>query len=103
MKSFSRTSDVVLTLLCLVALSSIARASVYEGSAITYIAAGSGGEMYIRWQGLPDPAPPESGCSGDNNHWVRISSDASDALKSLALSLYFSGKPFRIETTGCSG
>jgi hypothetical protein len=103
MKRFSKTAIVILTTLFVIALSSIAHAGVYNAAAITSIGVGSSGEVYIRWEGLPDPAPPESGCSGENNHWVVIPSDASDALKSLALSLYFSGKPARIDTSGCRG
>jgi hypothetical protein len=99
MRRFSKTVIVVLTFLFMVALSSIAHAAQYVASAITSIAVGSAGEVYIRWAELPNPGP----CPGNNNGWVVIPSTANEALKALALSLYFSGKPARIDTSGCSG
>jgi hypothetical protein len=99
MKRFSKTIMWILTLLFIVVLSSIAQAAQYNASGITAIAAGSGGEVYIRWVGLPNPGP----CSGNNNNWVVIPAAANETLKALALSLYFSSKPAMIETSGCSG
>jgi hypothetical protein len=98
MKRVSKTAIVILTTLFGVALSSIALAGIYNAGAITSIAVGSGGEVYIRWDGLPDPGP-----CGENNHWVMIPSNAPDTMKSLALSLYFSGKSAQIRTDGCNG
>jgi hypothetical protein len=98
MKRSSKTAIVILTTLFMVTLPSIAHAGVYDAAAITSIAVGSGGEVYLRWAGLPDPGP-----CGENNHWVMIPSNALDAMKSLAISLYFSGKSAQIRTSGCSG
>lgn len=98
MSKFPKTGVLILTTAFVVALSSIAHAGVYDAGAITSIAVGSGGEMYIRWDGLPNP-----GLCGDNNNWVMIPSSAPDTMKSLALSLYFSGKSAQIRTEGCSG
>lgn len=99
MNRFSKTALVILTALLVVILSSIAHAGIYDATAITSIAVGSGGELYIRWTGLPDPGP----CGGENYHWVMIPSNAPDVMKSLALSLYFSGKSAQIRTAGCNG
>jgi hypothetical protein len=71
----------------------------YNAPKITAISVGSHGEVYIRWDGLPDPGP----CGGENNHWVVIPAAASDTIKSLALSLYFSGKAARIDTGATQG
>jgi len=59
-------------------------AAQYHASSITGIAVGSGGEVYIRWVGLP-----KSGLRGDNNSWVMVPAAAPEAMKSLAISLYF--------------
>jgi len=69
-------------------------AVVYNTSKIISIDVNTLGEVYVRWDGLPDPGP----CGGENYHWVVIPAGASDTLKSLALSLYFSGKSARIDT-----
>jgi hypothetical protein len=74
-------------------------AVIYNASKIIAISIGSHGEVYIRWDGLPDPGP----CGGENYHWVEIPATASDTLKSLALSLYFSGKSARIDTAAIQG
>jgi len=98
MQRFSKTAMVVLPFLFLVAFSSTVHAAVYDAPGIIAIAVGSGGEVYIRWAGLPNPGP----CGSDNN-WVVIPSTANETLKALALSLYFSGKRARVDTSGCSG
>jgi hypothetical protein len=77
----------------------LAHAVVYNASKIIAVSVGSHGEVYIRWDPLPDPGP----CGGENNHWVVIPSTASDTIKSLALSLYFSGKAARIDTAAVQG
>ena len=71
-------------------------AATYIASAITAVAAGSRGELYMRWSGLPNP-----GLCGINNEWVVIPSDAPASMKTLAVSLCNSGKPARIDTVGC--
>jgi hypothetical protein len=98
MKKLSQARIGVLPLVFLVPLSSIAYATTYQASNITGISAYSDGTIYIRWPGLPNP-----GSCGANNNWVMIPASANDTLKSLARSLYFSGKPVRIDTSGCNG
>ena len=98
MKRFSKTAIVLLTTFFVVALSSTVYAATYDAPAIISIAVGSGGEVYIRWEGLPNPGP-----CGIDNGWVVIPSGANETLKALALSLYFSGKRARVDTSGCTG
>jgi hypothetical protein len=100
MTKLPKTAVVIFTLLFVITLSSTAHAAVYTAPAITNIAVATGGEVYIRFAGLPNNPSP---CGGNNNGWVMIPSTASDVMKSLALSIYFSGKPVRIETSGCNG
>jgi hypothetical protein len=90
---------VLLALLLVAVQAEFAEASIYNVPKIIAVAVGSHGEVYIRWEGLPDPGP----CGGENNHWVVIPAAASDTMKSLALSLYFSGKAARIDTTAIQG
>jgi hypothetical protein len=99
MKKCSTPTLGMIILLCIVAFPSIVHAATYNASGIIAIAVGAGGEVYIRWTGLPNPGP----CGGNNNYWVVIPAPANETLKALALSLYFSGKPARIDTSGCSG
>jgi hypothetical protein len=89
----------VLILLLEVVQNKPADAVEYNASKIIAISVGSHGEVYIRWDGLPDPGP----CGGENYHWVVIPGTASDTIKSLALSLYFSGKATRIDTAAVQG
>jgi hypothetical protein len=98
MKSFAQTGIVVLTSLFIVAFSSTVHAAEYDAPGIIAIAVGTGGEVYIRWVGLPNPGP-----CGNNNGWVVIPGATNETLKALALSLYFSGKRARVDTSGCSG
>ncbi len=99
MKRFSKTAIVLLTTLFVVTSSSIAHAdNIYDAAALTAIAVGPGADIYIRFDGLLDPGP-----CGENNHWVMIPSTASDVMRSLVLSLYFSGKSTQIRTSGCNG
>jgi hypothetical protein len=83
-----------------IASASMAYAAVYEPqpSEITHISVGAGGEVFIKWNGSPSPGP-----CGENFGWVVIPPEASEAIKALALSIYFSGKPVRIDTSGCRG
>jgi hypothetical protein len=106
MKKYSIIVIVVVILPFIVALSSPAHAAIYYASAITAINVNSDGWMSLRWEGLPNPGP----CGGNNNNWVMIRPTASETLKALVLSLYFSGKPARIDTydttsdkTSCNG
>lgn len=81
-----------------VALPAVVKASTYSAaSGITAIAAGPGGELYIRFEGAPNPGP-----CGQNFGWVVIPSTA-EATKSLAQSLYFNRSAVRVVTSGCSG
>jgi hypothetical protein len=100
MKQFSNSAMVVLTVLCIVCLSSIAQAAQsrqYTISAISHIYVPPDGRVLIKWSGSPRPGP----CGGENWGYVAISKAANEALKAFALSLYFSGKPARIDTEGC--
>ena len=54
--------------------------------------------VLIRWSGAPSPGP-----CGTNNGWVAIRPTANESLKTLAYTIYFSGKPARIDTAGCYG
>jgi len=71
---------------------------IYQAPAITGIAAISGG-IYIRIACIP---PNPTRC-GNSNSWVLIPSGADESIKALAISLYLSGKPVRIDTNGCNG
>jgi len=102
MKIYSAMLTAALSTLLPFTLVPNAGAGDYSGPAITAIASGSDGAMYIRFDNLPDPAPAASGCKGENNHWLWISPQAGDAIKSLALSAYFNGKPFVVQTNGCN-
>jgi hypothetical protein len=102
MKKYLGTTTLALLPLLMPSITSIAGAGEYSASAITNIASSSDGAMYIRFDNLPDPAPALSGCRGENYHWVWISPQAGDAMKSLALSLYFNGKPVVVYTSGCN-
>jgi len=95
----SRASVLLAGFAPLIAASLPAQAVIYNAPKITAIAAGAHGEVYIRWDQIPDPGP----CGGENNHWVIIPAAATDTIKSLALSLYFSGKSARIDTAAIQG
>jgi hypothetical protein len=69
----------------------------YDAPAITNIAA-NGGAIWIRVVCIP---PNPTRC-GESNQWVRIPSDSDESMKALAISLYLSGRPVRIDTKGCS-
>ena len=99
MKKFCTTLMVVGTLPVIFALSSMASAATYEAPALTHIHVDSGGVVHIKWAGSPRPGP----CGGENFGWVVIPPTANEAMKALALSIYFGGKPARIDTSGCSG
>jgi hypothetical protein len=95
-----RRAELVLTVsvtVCAQVLSMMASAASYQAPAITAIAGGASGEVYIRFDGLPNPGP-----CGPNNGWVMVPS-SNDVMKSLALSLYFNPKPVRVDTSSCTG
>jgi hypothetical protein len=54
--------------------------------------------VFIKWDGSPRPGP-----CGANFGWVKIPASANEAIKSLAISTYFSGAAARIDTSGCDG
>ena len=70
----------------------------YKADSVTAIGVGSRGEVYLRFDGLPNPGP-----CGNNNDWVIIPTSASEAMKSLAISLYFTPRPISLTTNGCVG
>ena len=89
----------VIALSFVAALPKLLDAATYNAPAgITAIAAGSSGELYIRFANLPNP-----GLCGQNNGWVVIPPTGSAYMKSLAETLYFSGRAVRVDTDngGC--
>jgi hypothetical protein len=102
MKKFSKTAIAVLTLLGIVSSSSIVHADPYPDKILTHISMNSDGTVFIKWAESPRPSPTCSG-GGDNYGWVKILPAANEAIKALALSIYFSGKLAHIETSGCDG
>ena len=109
MKKGSQTVIMVVVILpVILAFASIAHArDEYEVPAITRIAVEAAEEhtpdegnwMLISWEGAPRPGP----CGGENYGWVLIQPRNNETLKALALSMYFSGKPAHITTSGCRG
>src|SRR5262245_35604886 len=102
MKKFSKTAIAVLTLLGMVSLSSVVHADErsYPEKILTRIAMNSDGTVFIQWTNSPSRSCP----GGEQNYgWVKILPTANEAIKALALSLYFSGKLARIDTSGCDG
>ncbi len=79
--------------------SSTLSAAVYNVPRITHVFSNDSGTVLIKWAGSPRPGP----CPGENHGWVEIQASANTSLKALAYSIYFSGKPARIDTAGCSG
>jgi hypothetical protein len=69
---------------------------------IKTIAVGASGEMYIKWPSLPFHGPCETTPTDPSYGWVAIPS-SNEAMKALALSLYDSGRPVRIDMEGCLG
>lgn len=78
--------------------SSLVNATVYNIDRISHVYSDTSGKVLIKWDGSPNPGP-----CGNSHGWVEISADASEVLKSLAYSIYFSGRPARIDTGGCVG
>jgi hypothetical protein len=74
-------------------------AESYQVSKITHVYSTGSGDLGLKWVGSPRPGP----CGGENYGWVKIPSTSSEAIKAMALSLYISGKPARIDTSGCNG
>ena len=98
-RPFSITLGVA-TLSLVIALPTLLKAAaVYNApNGITAVATMPGGEVYIRFAGLPNPGP-----CGINNGWVVIPPAANPAVKSLAESLYFNRRAIRVDTAGCLG
>jgi hypothetical protein len=88
----------ILSLVVALPLLQAAAAGYNAPLGITGIMAAPGGQVYIKFAGVPNPGP----CGGNNYGWVLIPSTANAAMKSLAESLYFNRKPVRVETLGCS-
>lgn len=91
---------VATTALALLAATSISavEAASYSPPRLTHVVANSDGTVFIKWTGSPTPGP-----CGANSGWVKILPSANEALKSLAFSMYFSGVPARVDTSGCDG
>lgn len=75
-----------------------AHAEIYNVPKLSHIYTDASGRVLIKWEGAPNPGP-----CGVNNGWVAIPASADPALKALAVSIYFSGKAARIDTSGCDG
>jgi hypothetical protein len=103
MKRIPQASIIVLASFCTFATPSVlyARTS-YPGTGIASIGVGQAGEMYIRLQNFTFPQMCPAAGGNTNNNWVQIPA-TNDAMKSLALSLYFSGKSTLIVTDICNG
>jgi hypothetical protein len=100
MKKYAVCAAAILTSSCVVTLARVAHAEIYESKTLSNIGVNSDGSVFIKWEGSPTPSPS---CGGSNFGWVKIPSTANEAIKSLALSIYFSGKIARIDTSGCDG
>ena len=91
----------ILTLAVMVVLPTMLSAAIYQAPlGITGIMASPGGDVYVRFTGLPNPSTT---CGGNNWGWVVIPSTATASLKSLAEELYFNRRQVRVDTSGCSG
>lgn len=77
-----------------------ALAGTYTINKITEINVQSSGRVYISWAGAPSPGP-----CGANYGWVVIPEPdtAFKEIKALAMSLYLSGRPITLNTSGCYG
>lgn len=85
----------------LVLISSVSNvfAESYQVPKITNVYANATGSLGLKWSGSPRPGP----CGGENYGWVVIPATSAETVKAMALSIYISGKPARIDTSGCSG
>ena len=91
-------SKAVTTVIAVISLVSGAYAGSYTVTNLSYIYSEENGRVLIKWSGSPNPGP-----CGANNGWVTIRPTANESLKTLAYTIYFSGKPARIDTSGCDG
>jgi hypothetical protein len=98
MKLFSKPALAAFAVVTIASVSSVVRAAQYSATRITHIATNADGTMFLKWEGSPRPGP-----CGENFGWVKIRPTAHETLKALALSIYFSGAPARIDTSGCDG
>lgn len=84
---------VMMTAIAVVSLVSVTHAAIYQTTKITNVYSDPSGRVLIKWIGVPNPGP-----CGVNNGWVAIRPSANAAVKALAYTIYFSGKPARIGT-----
>jgi hypothetical protein len=98
MKKISKTSIFVFVLLFVTYQASVIHAASYYISKLTTVFSDANGRVLITWEGSPQPGP-----CGTNYGFVAIRATANEALKALALSIFFSGRPARIDTSGCDG
>jgi len=110
MKTISKTASPTLAALLLISLPAMAHAAKYSAQALTNIYADPAGRVLIKWEESqshprpPNPGPCPIGGPQQNNYgWVAIPATANEALKALAISIYFGGHPARIDTSGCDG
>lgn len=85
-------------LAALLSLPGLGNAASYAPARLTHVAVNADGTVFIKWSGSPNPGP-----CGTNFGWVKIPASASDSIRALAFSIYFSGTPARVDTTGCDG
>ena len=100
-----RRTFLPLVLVCLFPIASVAQEFVLDFGAgqLTQIGVDLGGNMYVK--AITTPTLPSTGpgpCTGTNNGFVAIPA-ANDAMKSLALSIYFSAQPGTFHAQGCLG
>lgn len=88
----------MMTIVTVTSLVTVSHAATYQAQNLSHVYADVSGRVLIKWSGSPNPGP-----CGTNNGWVTIRSTANEALKTLAYTIYFSGKPVRIDTSGCDG
>ena len=87
-----------LALIGMLWFTSVVQATVYHIPKITHIFTDGSGRVGIKWNGSPNPGP-----CGKNYGWVVFPPSAAKEQKALALALYMSGKPARVDTSGCLG
>ena len=102
MRKFVKINVAFTTFALVLFLSAAGYAASYADKVLTHIAMNADGTVFIRWAGSPRPSP-SCNAGGDNFGWVKIRPTANEAIKALALSIYFSGKLARIDTSGCDG
>jgi hypothetical protein len=104
MNKSAKAGIAALVLLSVPSLSPVAHAGSYSATRLTHIAMNSDGTTFVKWDGSPgSPGSSTPNPCGENFGWVKILPASNEAMKALALSIYFSGDMARIDTSGCDG